>query len=108
MTDTVVLLSMCPDAADAERIASALVNERLAACVNILGGVLSIYHWRGKIEHANEVLLLIKTTSERASAVRERLGELHSYDTPEVLQIPVIAGAEKYLAWVRAEVSSAN
>ena len=98
-----VVLSTVPDEAVAERIARVLVEERLAACVNRLGGVASIYRWQGGIEEAGEILLLIKTHARRAPAVTQRLRELHPYEVPEILVLPVAAGLGAYLDWIRRE-----
>ena len=95
-------LTTCPDADTAQRIASALVDERLAACVNVLPGVQSTYRWQGKVEHAGEVLLLIKTTRVRLPAVQERLVALHPYELPEVLAVEA-GGLPTYLQWIARE-----
>lgn len=93
----------CPDTHSAELLARTLVDERLAACVNVLPGVRSIYRWEGAVENAEEVLLLIKTTGERLPALAARLSQLHPYDLPELLAVPVAAGLPAYLHWVAAE-----
>ena len=96
----------CPDAATAEQIARALVAERLAACVNQLPGVRSIYMWQGQAQTDQEVLLLIKTDESRFPALSERLNELHPYELPELIAIPVAVGSGPYLDWVRQSVAS--
>jgi periplasmic divalent cation tolerance protein len=98
-----VVLLTAPDAASAERIARALVEERLAACVNVVPGLRSVYRWEGKVEDASEVLLVAKTLAERAGALAARVAELHPYGLPEVLELPAVGGSEPYLAWVRRE-----
>ena len=98
-------LVTAPDTATAERIAHALVEERLAACVNLVPGLRSIYRWQGGVEDDTEVLLVVKTCSDRARALQERVLALHPYDVPEVLRVPVRGGSEAYLDWVRAESS---
>lgn len=85
----------------ASAIARALVERRLAACVNILHGVCSIYRWQGRVHDETEELLLIKTDAGRVERVREALGELHSYEVPELLVLPVIGGDADYLDWLR-------
>jgi periplasmic divalent cation tolerance protein len=105
MTEPMVVLCSCSDAQAARGIANALVEQRLAACVSILPAVESVYRWQEKIENANEALLLIKTTSERFPALREKILELHSYDTPEIIALPIVAGLEKYLHWLGEQVS---
>lgn len=106
MLETVVVLCSCSDSEAARRIANALVEQRLAACVSILPTVESVYRWQEKIESASEALLLIKTTSESFPALRKKILELHSYDTPEIIALPVVAGLEKYLRWLGEQVSS--
>lgn len=106
MLEIVVVLCSCSDSEAARRIANALVEQRLAACVSILPGVESVYRWQEKIESASEALLLIKTTLEGFPALREKILELHSYDTPEIIALPVVAGFEKYLRWMGEQVSS--
>lgn len=90
----------CPDAGVAERIAAALVDERLAACVSVLPGIASIYRWQGKVERADEVLLLAKTTRERLAALAARIAALHPYELPEVIAVEAAGGLPAYLAWI--------
>ena len=104
MTEAVVVLCACESEAEALGIGRALVEERLAACANVLGRVQSIYRWQGKIEAAEEHMLLIKTTEARFRNLRDRISELHSYETPEIIAIPISDGAENYLAWIRENV----
>ncbi len=85
-------------------IGEVLVDERLAACVNVLPAIQSIYRWQGNVERAQEVLLLIKSTGERFPALRERIEQVHSYDTPEIIAVPITEGSEKYLTWLGAQV----
>lgn len=105
---TVLLaLCTCPDEATAARIARALVEERLAACVNRLPGVRSTYRWQGAVHDDAEVLLLIKTTTDRLPALRERLPALHPYELPELIAVEVAGGLPAYLDWVAAGASPA-
>ena len=90
----------CPDAASATRIAEALVESRLAACVNQVPGLRSVYRWEGAIERADEVLLVIKTTGNRLEALTARIHELHPYELPEVIAFEVAGGLSAYLDWV--------
>ncbi len=105
MTDKIVLLSTAGSAEEAERIAAGLVEKRLAACVNIVAGVRSVYRWKGAVERASEWLLIIKSRRDRFAALREELARLHSYEVPEAIALPVAEGAESYLAWIDAEVA---
>jgi periplasmic divalent cation tolerance protein len=104
MTDSVLIFCTCEDEAEGERIAHALVQERLAACVNILPPVRSIYRWNDAVEDTRENLLLIKSTAEHFPALRDRIVALHSYKTPEIIAIPIAAGSEEYLSWLRERV----
>ena len=93
-------LCSCPDAETAGRIADALVGEHLAACVNVLPGIASVYRWQGRVERADEVLLLIKTTRERLDALTARIVALHPYDLPEVIALDIADGLPAYLDWI--------
>ena len=93
-------LCTCPDAASARTIADALVGERLAACVSRLPGVQSTYRWREGVEHDEEVLLLIKTASERLDELSARIQALHPYELPELVAVEAVGGLAPYLAWV--------
>jgi periplasmic divalent cation tolerance protein len=100
MTDIRLILVTTSPRAEAKRIAHALVEERLAACVNLIGGVHSVYRWKETVETAEEVLLLIKTREEKVDAVRTRVHELHSYEVPEFLVLDVAEGDTAYLDWI--------
>ena len=101
MTDKFVVLVTCSTPAEAQLIARAVVNARLAACVNILpGAVQSIYRWKGKIESARERLLLIKTSRKRLAKLQAAVERLHSYDVPEFIAIPIATGSSGYLSWI--------
>ena len=102
--DALVCFCACPDAGLAAGIARALVGERLAACANLLPGMRSVYRWRGEVEDAEEVLLLIKTTRDQLGAVEALLREVHPYDTFELIAHEVVGGSADYLAWVAANV----
>jgi periplasmic divalent cation tolerance protein len=103
MTDYVVILVTAGSESEAETIARALIEERLAACVNVISPIRSLYRWEGKVTDDREWLLLIKTRAERFSAVEARVKTLHSYQVPEVIALPIVAGAEGYLEWLREE-----
>lgn len=105
MTDKVVVLVTCGSAKEARRIAKAVVERRLAACVNILDAHLhSIYRWKGRIESAKEFLLVMKTSRRRFAVLQKKIQELHSYDVPEIIALPIIAGAHDYLRWIADSV----
>ena len=102
-SDVRIALATAPDAEVAARIARALVEERLVACANLVGSVRSIYRWQGRVEDADEVMLVLKTRADRVGALAERLRALHPYDLPELVVLPVEGGLAPYLDWVRAE-----
>ena len=93
----------CPDPATAERLATLLVEERLAACVQVLPGLRSVYRWQGALERSEEVLLLIKTTPERYPTLQARLPALHPYELPELVAVEASAGLPAYLQWLADE-----
>jgi periplasmic divalent cation tolerance protein len=98
-----LVLTQLPDRASAQALARALVEDRLAACVSVGAPVDSLYHWRGQIETAQEVPVLIKTRAERYAAVEAAIVARHPYELPEILAVPVDHGLERYIDWVRAE-----
>lgn len=95
-----VIFTTCPDSAVAESIARALVDEQLAACVNILPVMQSIYAWRGKVETASEHLLIIKSVESRYAAIETRILSLHPYELPEIIAVRLADGLPAYLAWL--------
>jgi periplasmic divalent cation tolerance protein len=97
----VVVLTTIGNGTDAHTVASILVNERLAACVNVLGEMDSTYRWKGGVESERERQIIIKTTAACLPALQARLHELHPYEVPEFLVLPVSGGSEKYLGWMR-------
>lgn len=97
-----LLLSACADAAAAEQIAGTLVEEGLAACVTLLPGARSVYRWQGRLERTEECVLLIKARAADYAALEMRLLQLHPYDVPELLALPVLAGNPAYLKWLEA------
>jgi len=98
-----LVLSSCPDAASAKSLTTALLSERLAACVNRLPGVKSMYYWQNHVERDDEVLLLIKTRAALYPRVEELIKTMHPYELPEIIAIPVIRGSAEYLAWIDTE-----
>ena len=103
--DIRVVLVTAPEAGVGHRIASTLVEERLAACVNLVPGISSIYRWDGGVQEDAEVLLVVKTSEARCSELTDRVRELHPYELPEVLALAAAGGSAPYLDWVREETS---
>ncbi|MDE2600524.1 MAG: divalent-cation tolerance protein CutA [Rhodocyclaceae bacterium] len=103
MSEVLLLLSNLPDEASAGVLAAHLVEHRLAACVNQLAPCRSVYRWQGQVEQASEIPLLIKTTRERYAAVEAAVRELHPYDVPELIAVPIELGLSAYLSWVAQE-----
>lgn len=99
-TEFCVVYVTCAERGSAERIASALVEDRLAACANIVPGVTSVFHWEGRVDTDPEVLLIIKTRSDLLGALENRVTALHDYDVPEIIALPIIGGSRQYLDWI--------
>jgi periplasmic divalent cation tolerance protein len=106
MTDKRIVLSTAGSEEEAHKIARHLVEQQLAACVNILPRIESIYRWQGKVETSREWLLLIKTTAERFPAVRDAIRELHSYELPECVAVTIEDGSSEYLQWLADSVQT--
>jgi periplasmic divalent cation tolerance protein len=104
MTDKKLVLSTCGSIEEARKLARVLVEKQLAACVNIVPQIESVYYWKGKVETSTEYLLLIKTTAGAFDELRDVLTELHSYDVPECIEIPIEDGSAAYLAWIGESV----
>ena len=104
MTDKIVVLSTCASAEEAERLARRVIDDRLAACVNVLSPVRSFYRWKGEIEDSAEWLLIIKTTRDKFDALRAALESAHTYEVPEVIAIPIVDGSPNYLSWIEREL----
>ena len=100
----IVILCTVPDKETALKISRTLVSERLAACCNIIPSLTSIYFWEGKMQEDDEHLLLIKTRSEKFHALQKRIEQIHPYQVPEILALPVVQGNESYLNWVNENV----
>jgi periplasmic divalent cation tolerance protein len=104
--NTLLVLTNLPDRAAAERLADALIEKRVAACVNILAPCRSVYRWQGGVQHDEEHPLLIKTTSERYAELEVAIRAGHPYELPEIVAIPIERGLPAYLDWVAAETAS--
>ena len=104
-TDAVIVITSLPDRATAVRLAQALVDRRLAACVSVLAECTSVYRWKEAVETAQEVPLLIKTRGELYPEVEAAIRECHPYELPEIVAVPVVRGLSDYLEWVAAETT---
>jgi periplasmic divalent cation tolerance protein len=100
MTDKLLVLTTTGSETEARRIAEMLVERRLAACVNVIPRIHSVYHWQGNVEHAEEYLLVAKTAMEKKDQVYAAIRELHSYELPECISIPIESGSNEYLQWM--------
>jgi periplasmic divalent cation tolerance protein len=103
MTDALLVFTTLPSADKAAELAKVLIEERLAACANLLPAIRSIYRWQGKLQDENEVLVLLKTRAEHLERLKLRILELHPYEVPEILAVPVEAGYQPYLEWLAGE-----
>lgn len=103
-----IVLITCGSIAEARRIGRKVVEKKLAACANIVPSVESIYRWKGKVERAREVLVVLKTTANRLRELEREVKRLHSYDVPEFIALPIVAGSRKYLAWLQESATRAN
>jgi periplasmic divalent cation tolerance protein len=92
----------------AERIAETLVDRRIAGCVQIIGPIMSIYRWKGKTEKAEEWLCLIKTKKELYTEAEKTIKQMHSYETPEIISVPITSGSKKYLSWLDSELKTSK
>lgn len=108
MYEFIVVFVTAGSTAEGERLARALVEERLAACVNRIAAVQSVYRWEGKVEESTEELLVIKTRADRFAALEKRVRELHSYSVPEVIALPIMNGSEAYLKWLGEQVAGSS
>lgn len=108
MTDKILVLTTCASEEEARRIARTLVERRLAACVNILSNLRSVYRWKGALEEESEYLLLIKSRRDLFEAVRAGIESQHSYELPEVIALAVVEGSEAYLGWLERELAPAS
>ncbi len=106
MTDKIVVFCSCASAGEAEKLARHLVETKVAACVNVLGGMRSFYRWKGALEDASEFLLIIKSSRPAFERLRAEIEKVHSYELPEILALPVIDGSESYLNWLNAELQA--
>jgi periplasmic divalent cation tolerance protein len=108
MTEKIVVFSNCGSEEEAMRVARTLVGARLAACVNILPKIQSVYRWKGAIEEESEWMLVIKSTRPLLAKLQDELRKVHSYEVPEVLAIPVVDGSSDYLSWMDSELAGSD
>ena len=106
--DVLLVLTNLPDQQAATQLANILIDEKVAACVNILGACRSVYRWQGKVESSQEIPLLIKTTAARYAALEAVIRRWHPYELPEIIAVPVAQGLPGYLQWVAGEVNTAT
>lgn len=100
-----VILTTCSSAAEAESIGKILLKERFIACINIINGVFSFFHWDNKIDNAKEILVLMKTQKTHIKQVIKIIKDNHSYDVPEILVLPIVDGSQEYLDWITKETT---
>jgi len=108
MSDAIVVFITAPNYDEASRLANLLVDERLAACVQILPQMESVYRWQGKIERQQEILLIVKSVVAKFDELEKRIREAHSYDTPEIVALPINRGSQPYLEWLSASINKST
>lgn len=106
MTDKVIIYTTCSQTEEAEKLARHLIEQRLAACVNVISGVASYYRWKGEIEKETEICLVIKTARGLVDAIRLEMEKLHTYELPEMVVVPIVDGSPNYLAWLENEITT--
>jgi len=106
--EVILILITVPDAKSAECISTLLVDKRLAACVNTISGVSSLYRWEGKLNRDDELILMIKTVKENFDKICLTVISIHPYDMPEIIAIPIVSGATQYMEWIKNETSVDN
>ena len=102
--ENIIVFVTCADKKEAKKISSALVANRLAACVNIAGNIESVFWWQGKVDSSSEVLLMAKSLKNKFAKITKLVKSLHSYEVPEIIALPVIMGDKKYLGWIKESV----
>ena len=103
MREFIVVLVTCSSMEEAEKIGNSLVEKKLAACVNVVPEIKSIFYWKGKISREKEILLIAKSRMELFESIQSKVKELHSYEVPQIIALPIEAGSEKYLGWIKME-----
>jgi len=108
MTDKIVVLSTCANQEDAEKLARLLVDQRLAACVNVVPGIRSFYRWQGAVQAGEECLLIVKSSRDLFAALTAALEKAHTYEVPEAIALPIVDGAANYLNWLGANLRAGD
>jgi len=108
VSESLVVLITAGSQPEADRVAAALVEEQLAACVNIVPGITSVYRWAGEVKRDQEWLLIVKTRRDVLDSVVHRVQAVHSYDVPEIIALPLVGGSESYLQWLQSEVGGGS
>ncbi len=106
MTDAVQIITTTSDRQSAAAIGQALVQRRLVACAQVSGPITSYYHWQGQLEQSEEWVCLVKTLADRYAAVEATIRELHSYEVPQIVAVPIVSASQSYLAWLRDELQA--
>ena len=106
MTKYIIIFITCSSGREARKIAKELLNEKLIACANIIEGVSSFFRWKGKVDMASESLMIIKTAKKNFAKVKQAVKELHSYEVPEIIALPIVEGEKKYLNWISESVKT--
>ena len=106
MTEFIIVFITAPNEKEAAAISQTIVGERLAACINIIPSVRSIYRWQGRVEDEQEVLMIVKTKKSLFERLQERVKELHSYEVPEIIGLPLVEGSKEYLDWLGQETDT--
>ena len=107
MKNILIIFVTCATSGEARRIAARILEKRLGACANIMRGVESRFWWKGRIDNAREVLLMVKTTAVNFKKIEKEVKRLHSYDVPEIIAVPIVAGSREYLEWIKGNVRKA-
>ncbi len=103
MVDEIVVLVTASSTQEAQKLGKDLVQEKLAACVNVIPKIISIFNWHEDVCEEEEVLMIVKTSGEKFSALEKKVKQMHSYDVPEIIALPIVAGSKEYLNWIRKE-----
>lgn len=106
MADEIVVLITASSIKEAQKLGKSLVKEKLAACVNVIPDIISIFNWQDEVCEEGEVLMIVKTSGEKFSVLEKKIKKEHSYDVPEIIALPILTGSKEYLNWIRQETKS--